>query len=666
MGTWWPLLLLLLGSAGARAHDPDDGDYEELVLALRSEEDGPAHADAWRLPGTYVVVLREETLHSQPEHTARCLQARAAHQGYRAKILHVFHGLFPGFLVKMSSDLLDLALRLAHVQYIEEDSFVFAQSTPWNLERIMPVRPQEDEYHPPYPVEVYLLDTSMHSGHWEVEGRVTVTDFENVPEEDETRFHRQADKCDSHSTYLEGVVSSHDAGVAKGTSLRVLNCQGKGTVSGVLAGEWRPPGPGFHLQSQVSLRRGYLNGTQTSARQTAVGQLSWQSLCPYSPSLPATHPLASPGHHSWGHQCPGPASDLGVLGTNFGCCVDLFAPEGDIIGTSSDCSTCYTSQSGMSQAAAHVAGIVAVMLTAEPELPLAELRQRLIHFSARGVINAAWFPKDQRALPPNLVATLPPHAPGARGQPLCRTVWSARSGALRTASTLARCAADEELLGCFGLAGSGRRRGERIQTQGRRRVCLAHNAFGGEGVYATARCCLLSRANCSIHTALPAQARMETHARCQQQGHVLTCGRWGGGPRHPGRPAAAPRGQRAPCVGRKEASVHASCCRARGLEGLECRVRERAQVTVACEEGWTLTGCGVLPGALRTLGAYPVDDTCVVRSWDPGTGGGDSDGHLLQELALSGAGPLGVPVTALGTHTQGRGPGLGAGVPGLD
>uniref|UniRef100_A0A8C4M5W1 Proprotein convertase subtilisin/kexin type 9 n=1 Tax=Equus asinus TaxID=9793 RepID=A0A8C4M5W1_EQUAS len=634
MGTWWPLLLLLLGSAGARAHDPDDGDYEELVLALRSEEDGPAH-DAWRLPGTYVVVLREETLHSQPEHTARCLQARAAHQGYRAKILHVFHGLFPGFLVKMSSDLLDLALRLAHVQYIEEDSFVFAQSTPWNLERIMPVRPQEDEYHPPYPVEVYLLDTSMHSGHWEVEGRVTVTDFENVPEEDETRFHRQADKCDSHSTYLEGVVSSHDAGVAKGTSLRVLNCQGKGTVSGVLAGEWRRwpewEAPTGHLVMLLPLAGGYswaFNAAcqclvRTGAVLVAAAGNFCDDACLYSPAS-------------------APDASLGSRGRR--------PQKGDIIGTSSDCSTCYTSQSGMSQAAAHVAGIVAVMLTAEPELPLAELRQRLIHFSARGVINAAWFPKDQRALPPNLVATLPPHAPGARGQPLCRTVWSARSGALRTASTLARCAADEELLGCFGLAGSGRRRGERIQTQGRRRVCLAHNAFGGEGVYATARCCLLSRANCSIHTALPAQARMETHARCQQQGHVLTCGRWG--PRHPGRPAAAPRGQRAPCVGRKEASVHASCCRARGLEGLESCVLYTCflvpwpqQVTVACEEGWTLTGCGVLPGALRTLGAYPVDDTCVVRSWDPGTGGGDSDGHLLQELfSISPWSPWALPV----------------------
>lgn len=163
-------------------------------------------------------------------------------------------------------------------------------------------------------MEVYLLDTSIQSGHREIEGRVTVTDFENVPEEDGTRFHRQvstspwqegcpssptpdqevkpvlechsgtpaglpsyhcpcpaitcgwahlssrsriscgmgglshpgfvlieqANKCDSHGTHLAGVVSGRDAGVAKGASLRslrVLNCQGKGTVSSTLTGE---------------------------------------------------------------------------------------------------------------------------------------------------------------------------------------------------------------------------------------------------------------------------------------------------------------------------------------------------------------------------------------------------------------------------------------------
>lgn len=163
-------------------------------------------------------------------------------------------------------------------------------------------------------MEVYLLDTSIRSGHRELEGRVTVTDFENVPEEDGTRFHRQvsmtlrwegcpsltpflevvgmwgcplqhdpattvpclplgvgrgcqsihpplmyrglgglshvvlvlveqANKCDSHGTHLAGVVSGRDAGVAKGAnlrSLRVLNCQGKGSVSSTLIGEWQP------------------------------------------------------------------------------------------------------------------------------------------------------------------------------------------------------------------------------------------------------------------------------------------------------------------------------------------------------------------------------------------------------------------------------------------
>lgn len=53
-------------------------------------------------------------------------------------------------------------------------------------------------------------------------------------------FYPQASQCDSHGTHIAGVVSGRDSGVAQGTSLnsvRVLNCQGKGTVSGALAGK---------------------------------------------------------------------------------------------------------------------------------------------------------------------------------------------------------------------------------------------------------------------------------------------------------------------------------------------------------------------------------------------------------------------------------------------
>lgn len=46
----------------------------------------------------------------------------------------------------------------------------------------------------------------------------------------------------------------------------------------------------------------------------------------------------------------------GAGGTNFGRCVDLFAPGNDIVSASSDCNTCFTTRSGTSQSAAHAAG----------------------------------------------------------------------------------------------------------------------------------------------------------------------------------------------------------------------------------------------------------------------------------------------------------------------
>lgn len=123
------------------------------------------------------------------------------------------------------------ALRLPHVDYVEEDAYVFAQSIPWNLGRIVPPLPGTDTYSPPsehrafpslsvaalrplspfwehradllpFPwadkgdkVQIYLLDTSVQSTHREIAGRVFITDFQNVPEEDSSCFHRQVSLC---------------------------------------------------------------------------------------------------------------------------------------------------------------------------------------------------------------------------------------------------------------------------------------------------------------------------------------------------------------------------------------------------------------------------------------------------------------------------------------
>ncbi|XP_048800055.1 proprotein convertase subtilisin/kexin type 9 isoform X4 [Lagopus muta] len=277
----------------------------------------------------------------------------------------------------MSSDVLDVALRLPYVDYVEEDAYVFAQSIPWNLGRIVPPLPGTDTYSPPNKgdkVQIYLLDTSVQSTHREIAGRVFITDFQNVPEEDSSRFHRQASKCDSHGTHMAGVLSGRDAGVARGThihSLRVLNCQGKGTISGTLIGlefvgallEAQPspllvvllPFAGAH--SRV-LNAGCWRMVQMGAVVVVAAGNYKDDACLYSPaSEPEVIAVGATNREDQ------PAS-IGTLGTNFGRCVDLFAPGDDIIGASSDCSTCFTAQSGTSQAAAHVAGSLCHCITA--------------------------------------------------------------------------------------------------------------------------------------------------------------------------------------------------------------------------------------------------------------------------------------------------------------
>ncbi|NXR35478.1 PCSK9 convertase, partial [Zosterops hypoxanthus] len=531
-----------------------------------------------------------------------------------------FH-LLPAFLVRMSSDLLDTALKLPHVKYIEEDAYVFAQSIPWNLGRIMQPQPSSGTYSPPNKgglAEIFLLDSKVQSTHREIQGRVTVTGFESIPEEDGTHFHRQASRCDSHGTHVAGVLSGRDAGVAKGTnirSLRVLNCQGKGTVSGTLmALEFikrtlgaHPGAPAVVVLPLAGAHSPALNaGCRRMARMgaavvAAAGNYK-DDACLYSPaSEPEVITVGATDSEDR------PAS-IGTLGTNFGRCVDLFAPGDDIIGASSDCSTCFTARSGTSQAAAHVAGELRFEgQGGMPQLSPAELRQRLLHFSTKNSMDTAWIPEEQRLQTPNSVAGLPTWL-GAEEQLLCRSVWSARSGLARHATAVARCASTEEMLSCSSFSRSGRRLGEHMEDKDGQKQCVAHSALWGRGVYAIARCCTWPRAECHIQAGSPG-------AECPPGHHVLTGCSFhspsvvlGAG----GRPEVGLERRPSRCASRTEAMAHALCC---PTASLECRLREHMalepeeKVTVSCEDGWMLTGCNTL--SQSSMGAYAMDNSCV-------------------------------------------------------
>ncbi|XP_009318123.1 PREDICTED: proprotein convertase subtilisin/kexin type 9 [Pygoscelis adeliae] len=475
------------------------------------------------------------------------------------------------------------ALKLPHVDYVEEDAYVFAQSIPWNLGRIVPPQPSSGAYSPPNKgdlVEIYLLDTSVQSTHREIEGRVFVTDFESVPEEDGTRFHRQASKGDSHGTHMAGVLSGRDAGVATGAnvrSLRVLNCQGKGTVSGTLIGlEFIKATLEAHPYAPLVALLAFAGGS-------AAGNYK-DDACLYSPaSEPEVITVGATN-----------SEDQPVQGIRAACTGDIFACHGATV----------------------LACITAMLLSAEPQLSLAELRQRLLHFATKNVMDTAWFPEEQRLQTPNSVAGLPTQLGEGHRLEFIKATLEAQPYAPLVVLLPFAGAYSREMLSCSSFSHSGRRLGEHMEDKDGQKQCVAHNAFRGRGVYAIARCCMWPRAKCWINVSSP----VAEGAGCSLQDHVLTgCSfhspavALGDG----GRPVAGPGSGPSHCASRMEVMARALCCPATDLE---CRVKEHTslgsagKVMVSCDDGWTLTGCNAHSQSPGTMGAYAVDDTCVAAS----------------------------------------------------
>uniref|UniRef100_A0A3Q4I8Q9 Proprotein convertase subtilisin/kexin type 9-like n=1 Tax=Neolamprologus brichardi TaxID=32507 RepID=A0A3Q4I8Q9_NEOBR len=607
---WIGWALCLCASLAVRAQDYTEDD--EMILDLVGEDrtDPETGTDpaaefircnkvAWRIPGQYIVVLRQGTHESQLQRTIRRLRSKAARRGYLVEILQTYSGALRGFLVKMSSDVLHLQ---PHRDFFPQKLHFLITC------QIHHLSSADDGGR----TQVYLMDGSVQSSHREVEGRVLITDFNNAPEEDGVRVHRQASQCDSHGTHVAGIVSGSDSGVARGAAVnlvRVLNCQGKGTVSGALAGmEYiratllaRPVDAVVVLLPFAgglsrSLNTACRDMVANSAVVIAAAGNYRDDACLYSP---ASEPeVITVGAVNSMDQL----MSQGAGGTNFGRCVDLFAPGDDIVSASSDCSTCFTSRSGTSQAAAHTAGTQ----IASP----VHVLHMMLHYSISNTIDFLSLSESHRLTTPNLVAAMPPAIKTSpNGELLCRSVWSERSGVVSTDRVISRCRQGEEMMGCSSYAPEGVRVGETITMNGGHMECIAHNGPAGKGVYAVARCCVISGLRCQVH-ASPEQGQA---AQCVGPQHHLTgCTSMSTAeissdshPRHS-------QGKR--CTVKEGVTSHAICCHAPSLECnlLENISADKDQVEVSCPSGWTLTDCSAVSRGSAILGPVAKGNSCHV------------------------------------------------------
>lgn len=209
-------------------------------------------------------------------------------------------------------------------------------------------------------VDAYVIDTGILGTHTEFTGRMK-SGYSAISDGGAT-----AD-CNGHGTHVAGTIGGTTYGVAKAVSLipvRVLDCQGSGTNSGVIAGiNWVISNHALGVKAVANMS---LGGGASLAVDTAVNNLiidgvtvvvaagnSRQNACKSSPArvLAAITVAASA------------SDDVFANFSNYGNCVDIIAPGVGITsaGIASDIEI--VQKTGTSMASPHVAGAVARALS---------------------------------------------------------------------------------------------------------------------------------------------------------------------------------------------------------------------------------------------------------------------------------------------------------------
>ena len=305
-----------------------------------------------------------------------------------------FQNVFKGVMARLTEQQRAALSRNPNISFIEKDATVSLVeptnvtnqlSAPWGLDRIDQVTGRDSTY--TYTatgsgVTAYVIDTGILESHSQFGGRV-LSGFSSIS--------GGTSDCNGHGTHVAGTIGAATFGVAKSVSLvpvRVLDCNGSGTVSGVIAGiDW------VSSQATGGLRVANmsLGGVASSAIDTAVNSLISKGVtvvvaagnnsadaCNYSPArVPAAITVAA-----------STSSDGFASYSNRGSCVDIVAPGTSIQSAWHTSNTATNTISGTSMASPHVAGAVALYFQKFGAMSPVQMDQQLKSRASVNVISS--------------------------------------------------------------------------------------------------------------------------------------------------------------------------------------------------------------------------------------------------------------------------------------
>jgi subtilisin family serine protease len=304
------------------------------------------------------------------------------------KVLRQYFNAVDGLVLNMKESELETLRKDPRILMIEQDQIMSISTTQnnatWGLDRIdqadLPLDKNYNYELDGSGVNAYIIDTGVLISHADFGGRA-FSGWDFVDND------ADATDCNGHGTHVAGTLGSSTWGVAKNvsiTAIRVLGCNGSGTNSGVIGGiDWVTANAVMPAVANMSLGGdnspmldvAVNNAINTGITFAVAAGNSNINACSGSPNkVPAAITVAS-----------STSSDTRSSFSNWGACVDIFAPGSYITSTWSNGGT--NTISGTSMASPHVAGAVALYLQAHPSATPAEVDSSLAGFATTNKIS---------------------------------------------------------------------------------------------------------------------------------------------------------------------------------------------------------------------------------------------------------------------------------------